>query len=40
MSSEKQMIDTEEEERGGIPIALLGWLLGVPGLIVLLLLFI
>ncbi|MGE0193389.1 MAG: hypothetical protein AB7T63_15265 [Planctomycetota bacterium] len=26
------------EEKGGIPLALLGWLIGVPGLIVLLLL--
>jgi hypothetical protein len=26
-----------EDERGGLPIALLAWLIGVPGLIILLL---
>lgn len=32
--------DTSTEERGGIPLAIIGWLLGIPGIILLLLLFV
>lgn len=28
------------EERGGIPLVIIGWLLGIPGIILLLLLFV
>jgi hypothetical protein len=34
----RQPIEVDSEERGGLPLALLAWLLGVPGIIVLLIL--